>query len=195
MRLRSEQRLSHFPRQISPRLRFVLGPTVGASPGQLNILAGIVFWILLTLVASALPVRLPRGTQQGVAFAPVIAAITLGGPAIGGWVAALGTTEMREIRGRIPWYGTLANHAGIALPAVIAGVVQIWVIKLGNPGGGDLIVGFVATMVASGVFFVINAAMAGNLLACAQVRQSERSSLAISKRQRQSTSRWGLSDG
>ena len=26
--------------------------------------------------------------------------------------ALLGTTELREIRGRVPWYGTLANHAG-----------------------------------------------------------------------------------
>jgi putative nucleotidyltransferase with HDIG domain len=153
-----------FPASDFPAIAIVLGPHSGAPPGRLNILAGILFWTLLTLVASALPVRLPRGTQQGVAFAPVIAALTLGGPAIGGWVAALGTTEMREIRGRIPWYGTLANHAGIALPAVIAGVVQISVINLGNPEGGDLVVGFVATMVASGVFFVINAAMAGALL-------------------------------
>ena len=41
----------------------------------------------------------------------VLAAMTLGGPAVAGWVAAIGTTEMRELRGRIPWYGTLANHA------------------------------------------------------------------------------------
>ena len=45
-------------------------------------------------------------------MAPIVAAMTLGGPAVGGWVAALGTTEMRELRGEIPWYGSLANHAG-----------------------------------------------------------------------------------
>ena len=33
------------------------------------------------------------------------------------WVAMIGTTELRELRGRIPWYGTLANHAGLMLPA------------------------------------------------------------------------------
>ena len=56
-------------------------------------------------------------------MAPIVAAIVLGGPAVGGWVAALGTTEMRELRGRIPWYGSLANHAGLTLPAIVAGVV------------------------------------------------------------------------
>ena len=117
-----------FPATDFPDIAIDVGLAQGGSTGQLNILIGVLFWTLLTLVASALPVRLPRGTQQGVALAPVIAALTLGGPAVGGWVAALGSTEMREIRGRIPWYGTLANHAGIALPAVLAGVVQLWVI-------------------------------------------------------------------
>jgi putative nucleotidyltransferase with HDIG domain len=100
-----------------------------------------------------------------VALAPVIAALTLGGPAVGGWVAAIGSTEMRELRGRIPWYGTLANHAGIALPAVIAGVVQLWIVRLAGPEENLLIVGFAGTMVASAVFFVLNAGMAGALLA------------------------------
>ena len=45
----------------------------------------------------------------------------LGGPAVGGWVAAIGTTEIRELRGRIPWYGSLANHAGVVLPAIVGG--------------------------------------------------------------------------
>ncbi len=48
--------------------------------------------------------------------------MNLGGPAAVGWVALVGTTELRELRGRIPWYGTVANHAGVVLPAVIAGV-------------------------------------------------------------------------
>ena len=29
--------------------------------------------------------------------------------------------ELREVRGRIPWYGTLANHAGIVLPGQARG--------------------------------------------------------------------------
>ena len=66
-----------------------------ALPTSLEILLGVAFWTILTLIASALPVRLPLGTQQAVAMAPMLAAITLGGPAVGGWVAVLGSTEMR----------------------------------------------------------------------------------------------------
>ena len=43
-----------------------------------------------------------------------------------GWVAVIGTTEVRELRGRIPWYGTLVNHAGIVLPIDLAGDHSIW---------------------------------------------------------------------
>ena len=50
----------------------------------------------------------------------VMAATILGGPAAGAWVGLLGTTEVRELRGRVPWYGTLANHAGIVIPAAAA---------------------------------------------------------------------------
>jgi hypothetical protein len=69
---------------------------------QLQLVAGIIFWIGLTLIASALPVRLPQGSQQMVSMAPIVAAMALGGPAVAGWVAAIGTTEVRELRGRIP---------------------------------------------------------------------------------------------
>ena len=49
--------------------------------------------------------------------------MALGGPVAAGWVALIGTTEVREIRGRVPWYGTAANHAGVVLPAVLGGIV------------------------------------------------------------------------
>ena len=96
---------------------------LGLPSPSAEILLGVVFWIALTLVTSALPVKLPMGTHQAVSMAPIVAAMALGGPAVAGWVAAIGTTEVREVRGRIPWYGTLANHAGATLPAVVAGVV------------------------------------------------------------------------
>ena len=63
------------------------------------------------------PVRMPRGTLvRRLDRDHLGIAACLGGPAAGAWVALLGTTEIREVRGRIPWYGTLANHAGIVLP-------------------------------------------------------------------------------
>src|SRR5262245_46998348 len=93
----------------------------GSKPTVAELVLGIGYWILLTLVTSALPVRLPLGTHQAVSMAPIVAAMVLGGPAVAGWVAAIGTTEVREVRGRVPWYGTLANHAVVTLPAVLAG--------------------------------------------------------------------------
>jgi putative nucleotidyltransferase with HDIG domain len=98
--------------------------------------------------------------------------MVLGGPAVAAWVAALGTTEMREVRGRIPWYGTLANHAGIVVPAVAAAILYRWLlvalvgvpeIDEGNPN--QLLVGFAALMAAAVVFFCINVVLSSVLVA------------------------------
>src|SRR5512141_1159467 len=61
---------------------------------DLQVLLGLVFWIVLTLFAGALPVRMPQGTMVSVALAPIVAAMALGGPVAAGWVALLGTTEL-----------------------------------------------------------------------------------------------------
>src|SRR6187200_1895636 len=111
---------------LFPPLPAVAIPLVpgDAAPTQVEYTLGVAYWILLTLVGSAFPVQLPRGTKQAVAIAPIMGAMFVGGPAVAGWVAAIGTTELREVRGRVPWYGTLANHASLVLPAVVAGVIR-----------------------------------------------------------------------
>jgi putative nucleotidyltransferase with HDIG domain len=91
--------------------------------------------------------------------------MALGGPAVAGWVAAIGTTEVREVRGRIPWYGTLANHAGATLPAVAAGVVYYGLVRFFEPGGANYAVDFLATVVAASVLFVLNTVIASGVLA------------------------------
>src|SRR3954463_7622036 len=132
------------------------------TPNQdVEVLVGLAFWVVMTLVASALPVRLPPGAQQGLAMAPIVAAMSLGGPAVAGWVAAIGTTEMRELRGRIPWYGSLANHAGGTLPAIAGGVVQIQLIHALEPSGDwRLVANFATAVVGAFVFTVLNVAIA-----------------------------------
>src|SRR5439155_17813622 len=127
-------------------------------PSQFEMVLGVLFWILLTLTTWALPVKLPRGTHQAVSLAPLVAAMALGGPAVGGWVAAIGATELRELRGRIPWYGTLANHAGIVLPAVMAGVVATGV------GHTRIESDFVGAMAAAAVYVASNVGLAAGLL-------------------------------
>jgi putative nucleotidyltransferase with HDIG domain len=144
-------------------------PGIGAEVAtatSLQILAGVAFWTGVTLLASALPVRLPLGSHQAVAMAPIVAAMTLGGPAVGGWVAAIGTTEMRELRGKIPWYGSLTNHAGAVLPAIVGGVVQLGVLRaLSVPPEWMLALNFVAAVIGAAVFFGLNVVIAAGLLA------------------------------
>jgi putative nucleotidyltransferase with HDIG domain len=128
------------------------------APGQEaplgDILLGIAFWTALTLVSSALPVQMPRGTQQAVSFAPILASTFLGGPAVGGWVAAIGTTELRELRGRVPWYGTLANHAAAVIPALGAGLAYEAILIPGRSPESFLF--FVAAMVGGTVYYGLN---------------------------------------
>jgi putative nucleotidyltransferase with HDIG domain len=151
-----------------PRIALNLGgpePAL-AGPSQGEIGLGILFWTLLTLLTSALPVKLPLGSHQAVAMAPVVAAMALGGPAVAGWVAALGTTEMREVRGRIPWYGTLVNHAGAVLPAVVGGSIHTVILTIFGPRANpNLAVDFVATIAGATALFGLNAVLASGVLA------------------------------
>jgi putative nucleotidyltransferase with HDIG domain len=125
---------------------------IAGSDAPAAVFVGLLFWITLTLFASAMPVRMPRGTIVSVSMAPIIAAMALGGPVAAGWVAALGTTEVRELRGRVPWYGTLFNHSGIALPALVGGLVA-QAIETTSP---EPFVGFVATMAGAVTYFALN---------------------------------------
>ncbi len=121
----------------------------GASTPE--ILAGILFWTVVAFVASAAPVKLSDGVQVAVSTAPLMAAAVLGGPTAAAWVAVFGSTDLREIKGRVVWYGTLANHAAIALP-VIAGAIAIALL----PGSGVPLLELTATLIGTLVFFLIN---------------------------------------
>lgn len=132
------------------------------------LVVGLAYWSLITLGASALPVQMPRGTLFAVNTAPIIAATVLGGPTAGAWVALIGVTEIRELRGRIPWYGTLANHAGFVLPAIAAGLVMHLVSA--QSGAADLaksseLSTFVVVMVGAVVFSACNLTLASGLAA------------------------------
>jgi putative nucleotidyltransferase with HDIG domain len=132
---------------------------IGQSP-EVEVLLGLVFWILLTMFAGALPVRMPRGSLVSVAMAPIVTAMALGGPVAVGWVALIGTTELRELRGRIPWYGTAANHAGVVLPALAGGLVAEWIrgkfAETSPAASNDPAVTFVTTMIGAAIFFALN---------------------------------------
>lgn len=144
---------------IDPRIAILFNGSRSAT--EVERLLGVGFWVIVTLLASALPVRMPRGMLVTVSIAPVIAATSLGGPAAGGLVALLGTTEIRELRRKIPFYGTLANHAGIVLPAIACGLVIEGI--AGNRH--QLAIDFAATILGAMVYFGLNLVIVSIVLA------------------------------
>jgi putative nucleotidyltransferase with HDIG domain len=122
---------------------------------------GLAFWTLATLAASALPVRLPRGSVVSVAAAPMIAAFVLGGPFAGAIVALIGTTDSREAKGEVPWYGTFYNHASAVVSVVQAGAVYELIAGAApiDPIAHPLVL-LGATLVASAIYFLLNPALA-----------------------------------
>ena len=105
--------------RVSPQIR------LGVLPGpNVDIPLGLAFWTVVTLIAAALPVTMARGTVVNTTIAPLVAVMYLGGPAAAAIVATLGVTELRELKGRVPWYGTAANHFGVAVPAILGAFVM-----------------------------------------------------------------------
>jgi hypothetical protein len=96
-----------------------LWPVAYLSPSE------VLFWIAVGLLASASPVRVPRGNLVSVAAAPIVAAGILGGPTAAALVATLGTLEVRELRGRVPWYGVVYNHSFPVFAAVLSGLAYL----------------------------------------------------------------------
>ncbi len=172
--------LTSFVYSSNPSLVLGMRPDIALDVGQpqtIEVLLGVAFWTLLTLFAGALPVRMPRGSLVSVAMAPIVAAMALGGPVAAGWVALIGTTELRELRGRIPWYGTASNHAGVVLPALVGAIVADQLLRadptypaiLGGAGsathGAALGLSFVTTMIGASIFFLLNMAITSLVVA------------------------------
>ena len=144
---------------VDPRIAIQLDASPQASGVEL--LAGVAFWSLVTLLASALPVKMPRGMLVTVSIAPLIAATSLGGPTAGGLVALVGTTELRELRGKVPVIGTLANHAGLVLCAVACGLV----ISALTRDQDEYLLDFAATVAGAVTYFGVNLTIVSGILA------------------------------
>jgi hypothetical protein len=134
-------------------LSWALWPIQDSIGGTMGAAAGMAFWIGVTLVATSYPVKFARGSLLSVSAAPIIATALLGGPTAAGVVAVLGTFELRELRGNVPWYGLLYNHAFIVLPSVAAGVAYMVV------AGGSAVAtteGLIAACAAGATFVAVN---------------------------------------
>jgi HD-GYP domain-containing protein (c-di-GMP phosphodiesterase class II) len=118
------------PQPIPPNLRTLVIGVISAGaivlfrasiPFPPNVdLSRVLFWTLIALTTAAFPVRLPGGVVAGITTAPIIAAIfdtQLANPLAVCWIALVGTTELRDIRRQIAWYGTLYNRFAYVLAA------------------------------------------------------------------------------
>jgi putative nucleotidyltransferase with HDIG domain len=123
--------------------------SVDSTPAGIPV--GVLFWIGMSLVGSSLAVRMPGGSLMDISFAPLVAAMSLGGPAAAGWVGLVGSTQAREIRGQAPWYGVIANHCAIAGPAILSAVILQSI-----PFRSHAAVDFAATLLAAFVCFSLN---------------------------------------
>jgi putative nucleotidyltransferase with HDIG domain len=119
--------------------------------GPDGVLPGVLFWVVLTLAGSSLAVRMPGGSSVDVTFAPMVAAMSLGGPAAAAWAGLLGTTQVRELRGEVPWYGIVANHCGILAPGIVSAFLLEAIPYRSVPA-----IDFAATVAAAFVCFSLN---------------------------------------
>jgi putative nucleotidyltransferase with HDIG domain len=87
-----------------------------------------------------------------VASAPILASMMLGGPVAAALVSAIGATDDREVRGQVPWYGTLYNHASAVLAICIAGIIYDTLLR----AGPEPLIEFVAALVGSATFLALN---------------------------------------
>jgi putative nucleotidyltransferase with HDIG domain len=76
----------------------------------------------------------------------------LGGPLAAAIVSAIGTTDDREIRGQVPWYGTLYNHASAVLAVCVAGIIYDTLRQV----GAVPLLEFAAALVGSAAFLALN---------------------------------------
>jgi putative nucleotidyltransferase with HDIG domain len=136
---------------LAGALLCLMGPTISINATESGIAPGVIFWVALALVGSSLAVRMPSGGVLDVAFAPVIAAVSLGGPAAAAWVGLLGTTQARELRREVPWYGVLANHCAIMSPAILSAFALQAI-----PSRSFAVVDFAATVGAAAIYFSLN---------------------------------------
>jgi putative nucleotidyltransferase with HDIG domain len=125
-------------------------------PADLD-LGRVFFWIVVTLVAAALPVRLPGGVHATITTAPVLAAVFdpgLANPFGVCLVALIGTFEPRDLRGEPKWYGTVFNRADWVLSAFAAWLVLSMTQSAVRPG--DPFGALAQIAAAGGAFAIVN---------------------------------------
>jgi diguanylate cyclase (GGDEF)-like protein len=82
---------------------------------------GLLLWLVYGLLGSLRAMRAADGGTMTFHLPFIGAAMLLGGPTAGAWVAFLSSIERRELEEQ-PWYGILANHSVLVVAAVMGGL-------------------------------------------------------------------------
>ncbi|HEY3334340.1 MAG TPA: GGDEF domain-containing protein [Candidatus Limnocylindrales bacterium] len=129
---------------------------------------GVLLWTMFGLMGSVRTASAAGGSVHFTFHLPFVgAAMILGGPTAGAWVALLSTIDRRELESQ-PWYGTLANHAAIATAAVLGGLAYALLLAgLTAVTGDERFATFVAIIVAG---FVLEAVASGLALVTVKLR-------------------------
>jgi GGDEF domain-containing protein len=139
---------------IQPQIALPFSP-LGLDPT----ISGLLAWIVVALATSSRS-SVDEGRMAVVyGVGPVVAAAALGGPTAAAWVALIGSTEWRELSGRIPWWGVLANHAMLVIPAALGGIVML-ALRDAPLASFSEARGFAAVMAGAACFSLLNVGMA-----------------------------------
>jgi diguanylate cyclase (GGDEF)-like protein len=129
-------------------------PVLMADPS----LNALVFWIAIGLLGATRARTIGGGAVLTFHLPFIVAAMTLGGPVAAGWVGAISTLELRELR-VVPWFGTLFNHAVAALAGIVGGVIgvlfRVALARVVDPQAAM----FAAALCAAFVFCAVNVAL------------------------------------
>lgn len=117
---------------------------------------GLLLWLLFGLFGSVRVLRTPDGGTMTFHMPFIGAAMVLGGPTAGAWVAFLSSIERRELESQ-PWYGILANHSVLAIAAVMGGLATqavatlLGVDSVHGAGGAALVAALAGSIVLAAV--------------------------------------------
>jgi diguanylate cyclase (GGDEF)-like protein len=133
---------------------------------------GILLWTMFGLLGSIRSVPSSAGVGHFTFHLPFVgAAMILGGPTAGAWVAFLATTDRRELESQ-PWYGVLANHASIAIAAVMGGsAFALANAAIGQVSGDERLAAFAAVVLAG---VVLEAVATGLAMVTIKIRDAYR---------------------
>jgi len=126
-------------------------------PTHMSEVRAIVIYTAMALLFEALSVKAPFAeVTVSVGFVPTIAALFVHGPLVGFWVGAVGSFNLKDLRGGKPLHRNLFNVAQIGLAAAAAG----WVWQQSGGAVTDLsaasIGGMLLTLLA---YYVVNAVL------------------------------------